>query len=67
MMKFDNAVNIKIDEKMARYLGKIITSIDCTQSEFIRTCIHLAGPQIERHPYLIQLLPHSQDSLIQQS
>ncbi len=67
MMKFDNAVNIKIDEKMARYLGKTIISIDCTQSEFIRTCIHLAGPQIERHPYLIQLLPHPAESLIHQS
>ncbi len=66
-MKFDNAVNIKIDEKMARYLGKIANSIDCTQPEFIRTFIHLAGPQIERHPYLIQLLPYSPEPLIQQT
>jgi hypothetical protein len=66
-MKYDCAVNIKIDEKMARYLGKTIIAIDCTQSEFIRTCIHLAGPQIERHPYLIQLLPHSAENLTPQS
>ncbi len=66
-MKFDNAINLKVDEPMFRYLGKVSNAIDCTQSEFIRCCIQLAGPQIESHPYLIQLLPFQAANTIKQA
>ena len=64
-MKFDCAVNIKVDERMSSYLGKICGVIDCTQSEFIRCCIYLASPQIERNPDLIRILPFQNSSVNQ--
>lgn len=66
-MKYDNSINLKVDDTMFRYIGKVSNEIDCTQSEFVRRCIQLAGPQIQAFPSLIQILPHSVNSAIKQS
>jgi hypothetical protein len=59
-MKNDQAINLRVDEAMFRSIGHLAAEIDCTQAELIRTCVRLALPMIESHPYLIQLLPHQQ-------
>ena len=56
-MKLDRAINLKVDDRMQDYLGRVSNKLDYTQAEFIRCYIDLAGPQVERHPDLIRLLP----------
>lgn len=63
-MKCDQPINLRVDEPMLRLIGKASNDLDCTQAELIRTCVRLALPMIQSHPYLIQLLPHQQKQAI---
>lgn len=59
-MKCDQPINLRVDEKMFRDIGRLSNELDCTQAEIIRTCIRLALSQVKAHPYLIQILPVKQ-------
>ncbi len=56
-MKNDQAFNIRVDESLAREIGKLASKYDCTQADVIRTCIHLGASQIDRWPIMLKILP----------
>lgn len=57
-MKFDNALNVKVDDQMFSELGRTANLLDCSQSELIRRCVQLSLPSLVANPLLIQLLPY---------
>jgi len=56
-MKNDQAINLRVDESLMRKIGKLANKYDVTQADIIRTCIHLAAPQIDANPMFLKLLP----------
>jgi hypothetical protein len=60
----DRAINLKVNDRIADYLADVSNKFDCTQADFIRCCIEIGGPSVERNPDLIRLLPfHSSTSI----
>jgi len=56
-MKISNQLNIKVDDRMLGIINTATNNLDCTLSEFIRTCIEIGTPIIMSHPDLMRLLP----------
>ena len=57
-MKFDNALNIKVDDAMFLELGHAANKLDCSQSEIIQRCIQLAVPTLLANPHVSPFLPY---------
>lgn len=54
MSKADIVKNFRITEEMDTFLGRVVTSLDCSLSEFIRASILLAAPQIMANPHFLK-------------
>jgi hypothetical protein len=56
-MKTNNQLNIKVDDRLLNIINQTTNDLDCSLSEFIRTCIEVGAPIIQTHPDLLRLLP----------
>lgn len=56
-MKISNQLNIKVDDRLLAIINTATNDLDCSLSEFIRSCIEVGTPLILSHPELMQLLP----------
>lgn len=56
-MKISNQLNIKVDDRLLAIINTATNDLDCSLSEFIRSCIEVGTPLILSHPELMRLLP----------
>jgi len=46
----------RMDEDFERWLGKVVSDLDCSLSDLIRAALLLAVPTIKEHHYLLRIL-----------
>ena len=56
MAKRDITKNFRIDEEFEEWIGRQLTDLDCSLSDFIRTALLLASGQIKENPSLLRMI-----------
>lgn len=57
IMKTNNPLNIKVDDRLLQIVNIATNSLDCSLSELVRACLEIGIPVITSHPDMLKLLP----------